>query len=274
MNLKRKKIKGKKMWIYKNNAKNGLNNISYLLESANSSEFYCIDPVEAETVVQQLSRSKGKLKAIINTHEHFDHYSGNQDIVRQTGCEVWAHDSCKGKIPGIDRTLKAEDIIELGPASKLEVIETPGHTPGHICLKIIHSDKVVGIITGDTLFNAGVGNCKNGGNVELLYQSIAKNFQDLADNVKVYPGHNYLATNLKFTDSLLPGNALVKEYLENLPGESFVSTMGAERQINTFLQLDKEKLYQVLSKKCPGQIENEQDYKNIFCCLRGLRDQL
>ena len=105
---------------------------------------------------------------------------------------------------GIDRGLRADDVVRVGKTVELECLDTPGHTMSHVCL-LAHGDSPA-IFSGDTLFNAGAGNCHNGGHPEELYQTFADQLARLPDETRVYPGHDYLANNLRFTLDREPDN--------------------------------------------------------------------
>lgn len=239
-----------------------LRNFTYLVEG--ESGFYCIDPFDAAQVLEKLP---GKLLAVINTHEHWDHTQGNAELVTKTGCEVWAHENARGKIDGVDRFLKKAEVLELGAQRQFEVMDTPGHTHAHLCLLLKENHKDLAVFTGDTLFNAGVGNCHNGGDPEVLYKTISEQFQDLDGEILVYPGHEYLGNNLKFTLSLEPSNQkaadLSKKYEED---NLLVTNMQTEREINTFLRLNNSEIINNLK----GNTDNN---KQVFLRLRELRNK-
>jgi hydroxyacylglutathione hydrolase len=238
-----------------------LRNFTYLVEGQQG--FYCIDPFDAAQVLDHLP---GKLIAIINTHEHWDHTQGNSELVSKTGCQVWAHENAKGKIEGVDRLLSKGEVLELGNQSQFVVMDTPGHTHAHLCLLLKERGKALAVFTGDTLFNAGVGNCHNGGDPEVLFKTISEQFQNLNDDILVYPGHEYLGNNLKFTLNLEPSNQnaieLTKKYTEN---NLLITNMKTEREINSFLRLDNREIINNLK----GNTDNN---KQVFLRLRELRN--
>lgn len=130
------------------------------------------------------------------------------------------------------------------------------------------------LFSGDTLFNASAGNCKNGGNVDDLYRTFIEQLQPLADATLLYPGHDYMKNNLAFALSREPDNAMARYWTEQTqamnPDDMPIMTLGQERQYNPFLRLGQEKIYQQLKNDFPD-IENNQ--KAIFTALRALRDQ-
>ena len=258
-----------------------LRNFSYLLINS-TQEALCIDPFDADQIISLIESEGLTLKAIINTHEHFDHYCGNAGLISEFNCEVWAHENAKGKIPGVTRYLKASEEINFGENSYLKVMDTPGHTFAHLCLLAVKEQRPYAVFTGDTLFNAGVGNCHNGGDPEVLYETISQQFQGLADDVWVYPGHDYLENNLKFTLNCEPDNLMAKEILESRSDmideqkdqDFLVTSMKVEREVNTFLRLESEGLRkELLSNSSLALDQTGLTNKQVFLTLRSLRNK-
>jgi hydroxyacylglutathione hydrolase len=98
-------------------------------------------------------------------------------MVAATGARIIAHARARASIPEVDQGLAAGDIVRIGKTIELEVLDTPGHTMSHVCL-LSHSDHRA-IFCGDTLFNAGAGNCHNGGHPEELYDTFTTQTQSL-----------------------------------------------------------------------------------------------
>ena len=228
---------------------------------------YCIDPFNASEVLDFLGDQK--LSGIINTHDHCDHYSGNDELITKYSCPVFAHELAK--IPGKTHNLKDGDIIYKCKDDTLSAVFTPGHTMSHICLMLKQEGREHALFTGDCFFNAGVGNCHNGGNPEVLYQTISTIFSQYSDDLLIYPGHEYLKRNLEFTLNIEIGNKKAQEFLEkiknlNLNEVFFVNDMKIEREINTFLRLKEVAIKKHL------QLEGESD-KTVFIKLRELRNK-
>src|SRR4029453_14707827 len=112
-----------------------------------------------------------RITQILNTHEHHDHTGGNAAVVEATGAKVIAHHKAGGKIAGVDRGVKAGDIIKVGTRVDVGGLDPPGATFGHLCLRS-HTDSPA-LFSGDTLFNAGAGNCHNGGDPGAMYETFA-----------------------------------------------------------------------------------------------------
>ncbi|PIK16634.1 hydroxyacylglutathione hydrolase [Halobacteriovorax sp. JY17] len=244
-----------------------LRNFSYLIERENGNAV-CVDPFDANQMLDFASSLNLKIEMIINTHEHLDHYCGNAGIVEKTGARVLAHINAKGKIPHVDEYLSLGDCVAVRDG-ELEVMDTPGHTFAHLCLKYIYQKKVVAIFTGDTLFNAGVGNCHNGGDPAVLYKTISEQFHSLEDHVILYPGHDYIQNNLEFTLDREPSNKCACTWLEKVKSADSTKMnfkVADEREFNTFFRLNNEEIVSRLS----GNVESE---KEIFLRLRELRNK-
>nr|WP_232380724.1 hydroxyacylglutathione hydrolase C-terminal domain-containing protein [Leptospira ainlahdjerensis] len=218
------------------------------------------------------------LDFILNTHEHADHTSGNESLFRKYKPVVYSHPGGIGKIPHATHPVKKGDKILASSDQYLEILDTPGHTFCHVCLKLVEQGKAKAIFTGDTLFNAGVGNCYRGGNPEILAQTILEQIYPLENEILLYPGHDYLESNLKFTLSLDPSNqeaiATLEESGRLQKDVEFLTTnLGKEKKINTFLQCDhpSESLKKNVQKKSGLKLAND-DPKSLFVSLRSLRD--
>ena len=254
-----------------------LRNFSYLIYAEDGSRVYCVDPWDSEQVATLLEPRGLKLTHIINTHEHGDHTRGNAGLVDRYNAQVLAHENAQGWISHLDCGLRGGEELPIENGCYFKVLDTPGHTFAHVSLLLHWHGQPYGIFSGDTFFNAGVGNCKAGGEPEQLYQTISKQYDEfLEDHIYIYPGHEYMGNNLRFT-LLYEGNnskalETQKEYERELQGNNYmVSTMGLERQINLFLRLDSVELQHELKKHFP-KLHKDSSAKDIFLCLRQLRD--
>jgi len=218
---------------------NAYRNFNYLIACPESGEALAIDPLDHRKCLDRARERGWEIRQIVNTHEHGDHTGGNRAMIAATGARLLAHAGARDRIAGIDQGLGAGDVVRVGRTVELECLDTPGHTMSHVCL-FAHTEQPA-LFCGDTLFNAGAGNCHNGGHPRELYATFAQQLTRLPDATRVYPGHDYIANNLRFTLDREPDNARARELLAEVadrdPGDAYVSTMGVEKHINTFLRL-------------------------------------
>ena len=131
------------------------------------------------------------------------------------------------------------------------------------------------LFCGDTLFNAGAGNCHNGGHPVELYETFTKQLATLPDNTQIYPGHDYLSNNLAFTLDREPGNkaaqALIDSATNQNPDNAMVTTLAQEKEINTFFRLQNPEVIEQLRMKFPD-LGDQPDAKSVFLKLRELRN--
>jgi hydroxyacylglutathione hydrolase len=143
----------------------------------------------------------------------------------------------------------------------------------HVCLRA-HTDTPA-LFCGDTLFNAGAGNCHGGGHPAELYHTFATQLAKLPDETLIYPGHDYIANNLEFTLDREPDNARAPELLGEVedqdPNQALVSTLGLEKEINTFFRLHSPSVIARLREAFPD-LPDEPDEKTVFLKLRELRN--
>ena len=196
-------------------ADNSLRNFHYLIVCPQTKEALAIDPLDVERCLYEANNQGYKITQILNTHEHWDHIEGNGEMQEKTGARILAHNGAMEKIPNVDQGLIAGDIVRVGSQVSLKVLDTPGHTDSHICL-LSEGSGDTSLFCGDTLFNAGAGHCKIGGNMETLYNTFSSQLANLSDDVLIFPGHDYMVNNLEFTLNREPNNEDAKKYLQKL----------------------------------------------------------
>jgi len=253
---------------------NAYRNFNYLVACAETGDALAIDPLDFRKCLAVAADRGWSITKILNTHEHGDHTGGNAGLVAATGAEVIAHANAGNRIPGMDRGVGAGDLIRVGSTVELECLDTPGHTMSHICL--LSRTGQSALFSGDTLFNAGAGNCHNGGHPEELYETFTRQLGGLPEDTLVYPGHDYLANNLRFTLDREPDNDAARKMLadhgDHDPADAFVTTLADERRINTFFRLDSPSVIARLQEDFPT-IGDAPDARTVFLKLRELRNR-
>ena len=252
---------------------NAYRNFNYLIVCPETGEAMAVDPLDHERCLKTAKDNGWQITSVLNTHEHFDHTGGNEPVIAATGASLLAHANAKGAIEGIDRGLSAGDVVKIGNTVELEALDTPGHTMSHVCL-VSHTETPA-LFCGDTLFNAGAGNCHHGGHPAELYETFVKQLAALPDNTLIYPGHDYIANNLQFTLDREPDNEAAKKLLDTVADQNLdnalVSTLAMEKEINTFFRLTSPSVIAALREKFP-EIGDSPDAKTVFLKLRELRN--
>lgn len=179
-------------------------NFTYIIADEERGESVIIDPSwDLEKIFDALKKNNWKAKYIINTHSHFDHVLGNEQVAEITGAKIVQHKNSK-----LTKQISVSDgdIIRIGNIP-IRILHTPGHSTDSICL-VVNNELV---FTGDTLF---VGNCGRvdlpGSNPKDMYNSLFEKVSKLEESLTIYPGHNY--------------------------GPSPTSTIGKEKKTNYVLQ--------------------------------------
>ncbi|MCZ6609748.1 MAG: MBL fold metallo-hydrolase [Alphaproteobacteria bacterium] len=256
--------------IYTDNA---YRNFNYLIACDETGEALAIDPLESQMCLDAAKDKGWEISQVLNTHHHRDHTGGNDAVIKATGARLLAHAGAKEQIPHMDVGLGAGDVVKVGNSVELEVLDTPGHTMSHVCL-LAHAD-TPSLICGDTLFNAGAGHCRGGGHPEHLYHTFAEQLSKLPDETMIYPGHDYLANNLGFTLDREPDNAaalaLLDEAKDQDPHDAIVTTLGLEKEINTFFRLQSPTVIARLREAIPD-FPDDPSPKDVFLGLRTLRN--
>ena len=253
---------------------NSYRNFNYLIACGETGEAMAIDPLDHEKCLAAAKDEGWSITQILNTHEHGDHTGGNAAVVAKTGAKVLAHRNAAGRIPEMTTGVGAGDVIKVGRTVELEVMDTPGHTMCHVCLRS-HSDQPA-LFCGDTLFNAGAGNCHNGGHPDALYKTFADQLDQLPESTLIYPGHDYIDNNLRFTLDREPDNDAARQMLGRVGGQdpcrAYVSTIAVEREVNTFFRLSSPTVIARLREAFPD-LPEDPDRRTVFVKLRELRNK-
>ena len=240
-------------------------NYSYLINDLDSSKTACIDPGMAEPILLELEKKKLKLDFILNTHHHHDHVGGNLEIQKKTMCKIYGPYAEKSKIPGINLGLKVGVVYKLG-SLEYKIIETPGHTSGHICYYFFKNNI---LFSGDTLFSLGCGRVFEGTASE-MWKSLKK-IRELPDETTVYCGHEYTESNTNFATFIDSDNVMLKEKKKqvlnlrkaNQPTVPF--NLGEDKLLNPFLRVDEDDLSEKLNLSL-----NKPE--KVFAKIRKMKD--
>ena len=213
-------------------------NYGVLVHDTESGATASIDAPEAAPVEAALKSTGWKLTDILVTHHHADHTGGIMALKDKYKCRVVAPAAEAETIPAVDLTVREGDKVTVGKLSA-NVIETPGHTKGHISYWF-HADKLA--FVGDTLFSIGCGRVIEG-TPGMMWRSLVK-LRDLPNDTEIYCGHEYTAANVRFARTIEPNNAALaaREAEVNkqiAAGEPTIPTsIGDEKQANPFLRAD------------------------------------
>jgi hydroxyacylglutathione hydrolase len=213
-------------------------NYGVLLHDPESGATAAIDAPEAAPVEAALKASGWRLTDILVTHHHADHTGGIAELKQRHRCRVVAPHGEAARIPLVDATVRENDEVRVG-SLKGRVLETPGHTAGHISY-FFPADKLA--FVGDTLFSIGCGRVIEG-TPEMMWQSLLK-LRSLPDDARIYCGHEYTQANIRFAKTIEPANATLnarQREVDKLLADgqpTIPSTIGAEKAANPFLRAD------------------------------------
>ncbi len=180
-------------------------NYGVLVRDGASGKVAAIDAPKASEVEAALAAKGWKLDYILTTHHHADHTDGNLALKERHRCIIIGPRAEAAKIPGIDRQVGDGDRFELG-GTEVRVLDTPGHTLGHISYWLPQ----IGVaFVGDTMFALGCGRVVEG-TMEMMWNSLAKLMQ-LPPATAIYEGHEYTAANAKFALTIEPENEALQQ---------------------------------------------------------------
>lgn len=209
-------------------------NYGFLARDEASGLAACVDTPDAGAILRELGRLGWKLDLILNTHWHPDHAGGNAEIKAATGATIVGPAEVT-RISALDREVRGGDPVMLGE-TRFEVIESGGHTLGHIAYYDA-ADRIA--FVGDTLFALGCGRLFEGP-PEQMWASLQR-LAALPDDTRVYCAHEYTAANARFALSVDDDPALQARAAEVFAarerGEPTVpTTIGLEKATNPFLR--------------------------------------
>ena len=209
-------------------------NYGFLIRDEATGKTACIDTPDASAILAELKGLGWRLDLILNTHWHPDHAGGNAEIQAATGCAIVGPKEVT-RIAPLDREVSGGEVVELGE-TRLSVIESGGHTLGHIAYHDPASGKA---FVGDTLFALGCGRLFEG-TAEQMWASLSR-LAALPDETEVYCAHEYTASNARFALSVDASPELEARaeaiFAARERGEWTVPTsIGLEKATNPFLR--------------------------------------
>ena len=197
-----------------------------------------IDAPEAAPVEAALRETGWRLSDILVTHHHADHTGGIAELKARHRCRVTAPRNEAARIPDVDATVGEGDRVNVGKLTA-RVIETPGHTAGHISY-VFDADRLA--FVGDTLFSIGCGRVIEG-TPEMMWNSLLK-LRALPDDTDIFCGHEYTMANIRFALTIEPDNEDLRARAEEAKREvaagraTIPTTIGEEKRANVFLRAD------------------------------------
>jgi len=194
-------------------------NLSYLLYG--KTEAMAVDGGAWQEILAFLKSYNLTLRYVTNTHRHYDHTPGDDHLLAKT------------KARFLDCTKLIDNETILMDNEPVIVYRTPGHSEDSICFHTGHN-----LITGDTLFNATIGNCFTG-NLRGFFESI-KRLMSLPDETRIFAGHDYIRDSLAFARHLEPQNQDIERFRQNYEPDFIYATLADERRINPYLRFNEE----------------------------------
>jgi hydroxyacylglutathione hydrolase len=240
-------------------------NYGVLLHDPDTGATAAIDAPESGAVEAALETTGWKLTDILVTHHHNDHTAGIPALKRRHGCRVVAPKKESTRVPQFDAVVGEGDTVKVGNATA-RVIDTPGHTAGHISYWF-EADRIV--FAADTLFSIGCGRILEG-NAAMMWESLLK-LRNLPDDTQVYCGHEYTAANIAFALTVDPDNKALRARADEVAAlratgkPTIPVSIGAEKAANPFLRADDPALAESLGMKGRPAAE-------VFGKIRGAKD--
>jgi hydroxyacylglutathione hydrolase len=222
-------------------------NYTYVLVCEQSGEAAIVDAPEALPVVRRVETLGCRVSKILSTHHHPDHAAANPELAKRYGVPVFGHVSDARRLAGFTDGLEEGDTLDVG-RERARILFIPAHTRGHIAYVF---DAAQALFCGDTLFAAGCGRLFEG-TPEMMYEALCVKLAKLPDSMRVYCGHEYTQSNLRFAAHVEPDNAAIRAKAERVaairakaapdwhdatPAEMTIpSTLGEERATNPFVR--------------------------------------
>jgi hydroxyacylglutathione hydrolase len=241
-------------------------NYGVLLHDPANGATAAIDAPEAAAVEEALRARNWRLTDILVTHHHADHTGGVPALKARHACRVIAPRQEAARIPDVDVTVHEGDVVTVGTLVG-RVLDTPGHTAGHISYWF-KSEKAA--FVGDTLFSVGCGRLLEG-TADVMWQSLLK-LRDLPSETEVYCGHEYTAANVHFALTIETHNAALRERAEEVvklreAGRPTIpSTIATEKLTNPFLRADLPNVAEAINMPDAAAVQ-------VFAAIRTRKDK-
>jgi hydroxyacylglutathione hydrolase len=226
-----------------------------------------VDASEAAPVRLALRRENAAPKVILSTHHHWDHVGGNEELSLELGVQVVGHASDRGRLPGLTVGVDTGDTVRVGDLTA-HCIHVPGHTLGAVAY---YFDAPSGraVFTGDTLFCAGCGRMFEG--VPAQMSASLERIAALPPDTRVYCGHEYTESNLRFAESLESTVPIAEARdraarLRASGAPTMGTTLADEKATNPFLRLGSSAIRRSLS------IDPGADAATAFAAIRSAKD--
>jgi hydroxyacylglutathione hydrolase len=241
---------------------------NYLYLLAEGDDAALVDPGDPAVALALAAERRVRPRWILHTHGHSDHTSGSARLRTELGAEVLGHGGDAGRFAP-DRDLAGQGAVALGALGEVRLHEAPGHTPGSVLLEWRGR-----LMTGDTLFGMGCGNCRSGGDPARLARTFLEVLPRLPGALEVHPGHDYALQNLPFALALEPAGAAAArraplEEARRQGREPEPVSLAEERASNPFLRLSAPGVAAAIAREAP---QARTDLER-FVALRALRDR-
>jgi len=211
-------------------------NYAWFLRDESTGTVAVADAAVVEPIADFLATQGGRLDWLLITHHHGDHIAGIPELAQRYRAKVAGAAADAHRLPKLDVALKPGDRFALG-ASEAVILDSPGHTRGHIAW---HFPDGPAVLCGDTMFAAGCGRLLEGDAAEMF--GSLKALGALPDETLVCCGHEYTLSNLRFARHVEPDNAALlafgakAEALRAAGQPTLPTTIGTEHAINPFLR--------------------------------------
>lgn len=243
-------------------------NYIWLIKAQHSHQVIIVDPGDAAPVLDYLSTHALQPVAIFITHHHHDHIGGVEMLLQHYPV-LPVYGPATENIGCITHAVKGDSLMTVAGFPVFEILETPGHTAGHICY---YTEKQ--LFCGDTLFAAGCGRVFDG-SVEQLYASLQQ-LKSLPEETLIYCAHEYTEANLKFAIAVEPDNAALQQRIEKVEAiraadiPSVPSRLAEELATNPFLRTDQAAIKKAAETFLSRPVDNALD---TFTAIRQWKDQ-